>query len=341
MPKPFHLALLLLTTPLCAQSTLAHIRQSQTLTCGLDQSEAEYSLDDQHGARVAFDTDLCRAAAAAILGPNPRIAIKGYPDSQTVLAALARHEVDLVPTVSADFTNSTQPNFALTQPVLYDAQGLMVPRSAHITTPAQLAGKKICVLDGTELATNLRSWFAARSLDFIPYPFSEEGEMEAAFVTCNCSALSSTLTRLASTRVEFAAQAKDYEILPTTLAPDPLAMAYSSADPAFGRILTWTFNLLLSAEDRGLTRQNASTLAHSLAAQPAGDPSLRRLLGLTHELGTPLGLPANWPLNVLSTTGNYAEIYDRDLGVASPLLLPRGQNALSTHGGLLQPLPFK
>ncbi|MES2391513.1 MAG: transporter substrate-binding domain-containing protein [Acidobacteriota bacterium] len=328
-----------MTTAVHAQSnaspTVASIREAHTLTCGIDQSEAEYSMDDQHGARFAFDTDLCRAVAVAILGPKAQIAVKGYPDNQTALTALAHHEVDLVPTVSADFTDSAQPGIALTQPVLHDAQGFMVPRSAHITSPAQLSHKKVCFLDETELETSLRTYFADHHLNFVPFPFQEEGEMEAAFVTNNCTAMSSTLTRLAETRIEFATKAKDYDILPTTIAPDPLAMAYRADDPAFGRILTWTFNLLLNAEDRNVTRQTAATLSNT------PDPTLRRLLGLTHELGAPLGLADDWPENVLAATGNFAEIYNRDLGSGSPMKLRRGQNALAKDGGLLQPLPLK
>ena len=321
--------------PEAPSATLQHIRQTHTLTCGLDQSEAEYSMDDQHGARVAFDTDLCRAVAAAVLGPRAQIAIKGYPDNLTALTALTRHEVDLVPSVSADFTDSTQPGVSLTQPVLYDAQGFMVPRTAHITNPSQLSNKKVCVLDETELATSLRIYFADHHLSFVPFPFQEEGEMEAAFVTSNCTAMSSTLTRLAATRIEFASKATDYDILPATIAPDPLAMAYRSDDVAFGRIVCWTFNVLLHAEERNVTQQTSTTLSSTQ------DPNLRRLLGLTHELGLPLGLADDWPANVLAATGNYAEIYRRVLGMDSPMKLPRGQNALARDGGLLQPLPLK
>jgi general L-amino acid transport system substrate-binding protein len=44
---------------------------------------------------------------------------------------------------------------------------------------------------------------------------------------------------------------------------------------------------------------------------------------------------------VIEATGNYGEIYERDLGGASPMKLPRGENNLREHGGSMMALPFK
>jgi general L-amino acid transport system substrate-binding protein len=42
---------------------------------------------------------------------------------------------------------------------------------------------------------------------------------------------------------------------------------------------------------------------------------------------------------VIAATGNYGEIYERDLGSGSALKLPRGENKLRTHGGAMIALP--
>jgi general L-amino acid transport system substrate-binding protein len=301
--------------------TVESIRKAGALTCGIDQSEAEYSIADQHGPRVAFDQDLCRAVAAAILGANPRLIFKGYPDNDTALAALRAHEVDLVPTVSDDFTHATAPGITLTRPVLIDAQGFLVLRAAGIPKPEDLAGKKICFITGSETELNLHAWFDRHNLTFLPFPFQEEGEMEAAFVTNNCAALSGDLTRLANTRVAFASRAGEYTLLPETIALDPLAMASRAGDPVFANILNATLGVLLMAEELGVTQAQIQALA------AAKDPAIRRLLGQSHELATPLGLDQLWPSNVLAATGNFAEIYTRTLGEKSPLKLPRGLNS--------------
>lgn len=336
--RPLLLALALLPLAAGAQATsptLDSIRKANTLTCGIDQSEAEFSMTDEHGPRVAFDTDLCKAVAAAILGPHAQLSIKGYPDNETALAALRRREVDLIASVSDDFSHATLPGVTLSQPVLYDAIGLLVPRAAHVTRIADLSGKKICFLDQTEAEEALHSWFAAQHLTLVPFPFQEEGEMEAAFVTGNCTALAGDLTRLAAARTAFGASAGDYVLLGETLAFDPVAMASRSDDPAFAGILCWTFNLLLAADEREITAASLKS------QQSSNDTSVRRMLGLTRELGRPLSLRDDWPISALSAAGSYSEIFDRDLGSNSPLRLSRGPNAPVSRGGLLQALPFK
>jgi general L-amino acid transport system substrate-binding protein len=318
-----------------ASATVDSIRKARALTCGIDLSEGEYSMTDEHGSRVAFDRDLCQGVAAAILGRGAHIVVHGYPDDETALAALRSGEVDLIPSISDDFSHSFNMDIGLTRPVLYDGLGLMTPRALKAASAADLKGKKICVLSETETEVNLHAWFEHRHLDFIPFPFQEEGEMEAAFVTHNCSALAADKTRLAASRVGFGSIAKDYEILPDTMSKDPLAAAYRRNDSVFGAIVDLTMEVLLQAEESGIT---ASNLALRQASQ---DPDVARLLGNTHELGRPLGLEDAWPAHVIAEVGNYGEIFERDLGSRSPLQLPRGQNALWSEGGLMQARPLK
>ena len=87
-------------------STLDHIRQTKTLRCGINQETPEYSTSDDHGARQAFDADLCRAVAIAILGPNARTILTPYPDDVTSMAALGSAKVDLLPTLTLDLKHS-------------------------------------------------------------------------------------------------------------------------------------------------------------------------------------------------------------------------------------------
>ena len=54
-----------------------------------------------------------------------------------------------------------------------------------------------------------------------------------------------------------------------------------------------------------------------------------------------MGLDPAWAVRVLHAVGNYGEIFERNLGEATPLRLKRGQNALWSNGGLLYPAPFR
>ena len=316
-------------------ATLDSIRHAKVLTCGVNQSEAEYSTEDEHGSRVAFDRDLCNAVAVAILGQHAAFAVKGYPDNDTAIAALKRREVDLVATVSDDFSHATIAGVSLTQPVLIDGEGFMVARASRVTRAAQLRGRKVCFLDQSETEINLHRWFAARRLDFVPFPFQEEGEMEAAFVTKNCTALAGDMTRLANARATFGARKDDYVLLPDAIALDPLAMAYRSDDVAFGNVVRWTFDVLVEAEELGVSSTNVDQML------AGNDPGIMRLLGTSHELARKLSLAEDWTVNLLRATGNYGEIYARDLGEGSPLKMIRGANNLWTHQGLIYAAPLK
>ncbi len=314
--------------------TIEAIRKSGTLTCGIDQSEAEFSTEDEHGSRFAFDRDLCTAVATAILGRHPHIVVHGYPDDRTALSALSHGEIDLLASVSDDLSHLDR-SIALGRTVLYDGYALMVPRSSGMAHASDLAGKKVCFLAETEGEVALRAWFKRRSLNLVPFPFQEEGEMEAAFVTGNCTALAEDLTRLGTTRVAFGATAKDYIILADVLSKDPLASATRRDDPAVGTLVNWTVNILIQAEEDGITA------AHAADTATVKEPAAARLLGKTHEMGHPFGLAEDWAANVIQEVGNYGEIFNRDLGAGSPLHLPRGQNALWTQGGLMMATPPK
>ena len=58
-------------------------------------------------------------------------------------------------------------------------------------------------------------------------------------------------------------------------------------------------------------------------------------------MGEYLGLDKDWGYRIVKQVGNYGEVYDRNVGAASPLKLARGINSLWTKGGLLYAPPFK
>jgi general L-amino acid transport system substrate-binding protein len=349
-PIQIHLiavAILLFTLPASAASTLDRIRQTQTLRCGINQETPEYSTSDDHGPRLAFDADICRAVAIAILGPSARTLLTQYPDDVASMQALRDGVVDLVPTLTLDLTHSANTGIAFSPPLLYDGVAFLVPLTAKLTRPAQLSGRKICFLAETQVELAVRAWFSREHLRFVPFPFQEEGEMQAAFVTGNCAAIAGDRTRLAATRLGFGPLAPRYTLLPGQLSQDPLAAASPVADPAFAAIVFWTVEVLLNAEAEGLTQRNVATTlllsSRSEAEGPASssDPAMQFLTGRTGEIGSRLGLDNAWATQVISAVGNYGEIYDRDLGPRSPLKLPRTLNRLYSHGGLMVRVPLK
>ncbi len=70
------------------------------------------------------------------------------------------------------------------------------------------------------------------------------------------------------------------------------------------------------------------------------DPNIQRILGVEGDMGAKVGLPNDFMVKVIKAVGNYGEIYDRNLGPATPFSLPRGQNSLYTQGGLMYAPPI-
>jgi len=320
---------------------MQRIRSAKLLRCGIITEEAEYSTSDDHGSREALDIDLCRAVAVAVLNDAEHISVTRYPDDHTSMQALARSEVDLIVTLTDDFTHQAGTHIAFTRPVLWDGVGFLLPAGSNVENARQLSGKKICFLAETTVEESMRAWFNTTHLDFVPFPYQEEGEMEAAFATGNCGALAGDQTRLAQTRALFAKHGRPTRLLLDKISEDPLAMAVRDDDAQWLFITEWVIEALMAAEEHGVTKANVDVMQNKYAQAASPDEALRFLLGGSHEIGSTIGLRDDWVVRVIHTTGNYGEIYDRDLGVKSPLQIPREKNELQKNGGVMLALPTK
>jgi general L-amino acid transport system substrate-binding protein len=318
-----------------AGPVLDKVRSTQVLSCGINRDLIEYSKADGHGNRAIFDSDLCTAVAVAVLGPHAKTTLAAYPDEPGSLEALHKGEVALIPTATVDFNTTVSSGLGYGYPILYDAQSFIVPKRLHFKSAADLSGKRICVLEQTAVWDNLHDYVTRTKFDFRPFPFQEQGEMEAAFVTNNCQAIASDVTQLANMRVAFRRLADNYEILPDSIANDPLAPFYPANDPEWAAIVEWTMQALIHAEAEGITKDNVDAKLKSEEFETS------RLLGITKGYASKLHLVDDWAANVIRTVGNYAEIYERGLGMGSPFKIPRGPNELNKNGGLLYPLPLR
>jgi general L-amino acid transport system substrate-binding protein len=327
-----------------AGPTLDRIRATQTLNCGVNTEEAEYTIQDAHGNRALFDADICRAVAVAVLGPQAKYKVVPFRDEEESFKGLRTGRIDLLATGSSDLRNSGAPpqktdggtgGFGFTRPVLYDYQAFLVNKTMGIASPKDLAGKKTCFIVGSPMGDQVEAYMNREGIKWIPGPFSEEGEMEAAFVTRNCAAVTADVTQLAYERLGFRGMAKNFEILPDVVAKDPLATAYRLDDPQWAVVIDWTIEGLIQAEESGVTRSNLPEMRKS------SDLIVQRLLGTQKGWGLFLGLDDTWAAQAIEAVGNYGELFERDLGAGSPLKIPRGPNSLWTNGGLMYALPMR
>lgn len=322
------------SAPLPAGPTLAKVRSAKSLACGVDFEEVEYSTKDAHGNHSAFDLDLCKALAVAVLGPNAKFTAVPYRAEDDALNGLRSGEVDVIATASPNFMNTTA-GFGFTSPVFYDYQGFLVNKALGIRSVKDLAGHKTCFIGGTEIENQLAGYMKREEIKWLPFSFQEEGEMEAAFITRNCAAITADVSQLAYERIAFKGIAKDFEILPDVVAKDPLSMAYRTNDPQWSAIVNWTMAALVQAEESGVTQANVA------AMKTSDDPVIERLLGSQRGYGQYLGLDDAWASRPIEAVGNYGELFDRDLGQGSLMHLQRGANNLWTHGGLMDAAPIR
>jgi general L-amino acid transport system substrate-binding protein len=326
----------MVSTRAFAGPTLDKIKASGSLNCGVDTEAPEYTIKDAHGNHTAFDADLCKAIAVATLGPEAKFKIVLFRDEEDAVKALKSGEIAVLATGSINIrTTGADSGLGFSRPVLYDYQGFLVNKTMGIHSAKDLAGKKTCFIVGSEIEYQAGAYMAREGIKWIPGPFSEEGEMEAALLTNNCAAVTADVTQLAYERIAFRGLAKNFDILPEMVAKDPLGVTYRLDDPQWAAIVNWTVEALIQAEESGITQANLQQMKSS------NDIVIQRLLGTNKGWCYFLGLDDAWAERTISAVGNYGEIFDRDLGAQSPMKLDRGINSLWTHGGLMYALPMR
>ena len=105
----------------------------------------------------------------------------------------------------------------------------------------------------------------------------------------------------------------------------------------WGDIVRWTYYALLIAEEKGITSANVEEVATSTT-----DEEVKRLLGVSGDMGAKMGLDNDWPSSAPSPpAATMARSSPRNIGEGTPINLARGLNALWTQGGLQYAPPFR
>ena len=150
--------------------------------------------------------------------------------------------------------------------------------------------------------------------------------------------MTSDLTQLAAARSGFP-DPEQHTILEERLSKEPMAPAVVGGDQRMADAMRWVVFALIEAEERGITQANVEEVLKQAQADPS-QAALRRFLGVDGGLGSKLGLPDDFVVQVIRATGHYGEIYDRHLGRDSAVTIPRSVNRLAGDGGLMVAPPF-
>jgi general L-amino acid transport system substrate-binding protein len=325
----------LLAAPAHAGKTLDAIKARGQVICGVNTGLAGFGAADSTGKWTGLDIDVCRAIAAAVLSDGEKV--KYVPlNAQARFTALQSGEIDVL-SRNTTFTLTRDASLGLHQTAItyYDGQGFMVPVKSKIKSAKQLKGQTVCVQSGTTTEKNLTDYSKASGLGIKPVVFEKLEAAEGAYFAGRCIAYTTDASGLASTRNKVAKDPKEHIILPELISKEPLGPLVRRGDDEWFAIVKWTIYGLLEAEEYGVTQANVDQQKDSK------DPVVGRILGTTEDTGKLLGLDKEWLARAIKTTGNYGEIFERNVGPNSALQLPRGSNNLWNKGGLQYAPPVR
>lgn len=327
---------LLLPAAAVAGPTLDAIKGRGELNCGVSTgtSIGKSTLDDQ-GNWTGFEADFCRAVAAAILGDGAKVNFVPL-EFKNAFTSLQSGSVDMLAR-SATWTMSRDTEFALEWAgiYIYDGQGFLVSNASGITSAKELAGASICVTSGTTTELNLADYFRTNGMDYTPITVSSPDQSIANLESARCDAYTNEVGGLASYRLGLS-EPDAYTILADVISKEPLGPVVREDDQQFEDVVEWTRNALIIAEEFGVTQANVVEMAATTEK-----PELRRFLGAEGEFGAKLGIPNDWAVKTIQTTGNYGELFERTLGSNSKANIARGVNTLWSQGGLLYAPPVR
>ncbi len=318
---------------------LADVQAADELVCGVNDAVPGFGFVDDAGDFSGFDTDFCRAIAAAVLGDATKVQFVPLT-AEARLTALQTGEIDvLIRNTTWTITRDAATGLSYAVTTFYDGQGMMVRAADPFATVDDLATARICVLAGTTTELNL----ADRLPDSEVVPFEDNETLQAAFIAESCDGWTSDKSQLASRRAVFPEDAGGPEsltLLAETFSKEPLGPLTIDNDSQWFDIVNWTTIGIILAEEAGITSANIDDFI-------ANPPSVAeaRLLGVPFEGGEifdpGLGLDPDFMQEVIRAVGNYGEIYENNIVPIGIAPRPGTLNALWTDGGLIYAPPWR
>jgi len=328
------LAVILMMAGVSGAGTLDEVKARGHVIAGVNGELFGFGKPDDKGVWQGLDVDTARAVAAAVFGDAQKV--KFIPlTAKTRFTALQSKEVDvLTRNATRTLTRETELGLNFVQVNYYDGQGFLVSKKLHVKSAKELAGATICVLPGTTTELNVADYFRSNKMTYKPVVIESNTELNKTFFAGRCDCLTSDASQLAGIRA-VAPNPDDYIILPEIISREPLAPAVRHGDDQWYDIVNFAVLAMIDAEYLGISSKNVDEMLKS------EDPQIQRFLGASEGNGKALGLDEKWAYNIVKQVGNYGEVFERNVGVNTPLKLERGFNALWTEGGLMYSPPFK
>lgn len=311
-----------------AQTTLETVKARGQVVCGVGSGVPGFAETDDKGNWTGLEVDLCQALAAAVLGRRDAVQYRPLSIAER-FTALARGEVDiLLRATTWTLSRDAEHGVRFVTAYFHDGHKMLIRRAQALTSVLELSGATICVEAGSAAEQAVTDFFGARRMRFEAIPSPRFEDALRNYLAGGCTALAGEGTQLAARRNQLPVPL-DHVLLPENVSRDPLGPFVREGDERWFSIVRWVVFALINAEDLGVTSANAEQ------QRLTGPAEARRLLGGEGKLGPLLGLDPSWAYNMIRQVGNYGEIFDRNVGMRSPLKLDRGLNNLWSKNGLM------
>jgi len=324
-------------------STLARVKNRGYIICGTYPDFPGFSEEVEEAEEskvwVGFDIDICRAVASAVFGNQWQIQFIGI-NGRTRFERLMDGSIDVLSAATTwTFSRDVEKKLEYVATTYYDGQGFMVRKNLGVSSAKQLVGASVCFSGSSTAAQNIRDFFEYHEIRFVPIPISADQSVKELYAAGECDMYGTDRSGLASNRLSFDDPDR-HMILPEVISKEPLGPVVKYGDQQWADIVRWSIFVLFMAEEMGITQDNIDGLKQHR------NPSIQRFMGERNgeehpNLGIKLGLDKLWAYFIIKQLGNYGEIYERNVGINTPIGLNRGLNKLYRHGGLIYAPPLR
>ncbi|HEY0300938.1 MAG TPA: amino acid ABC transporter substrate-binding protein [Rhizomicrobium sp.] len=328
------LAALLALTATAGANTLDAVRKQGFLRCGVSDGQPGFSNPDARGNWTGMDVDYCRAVAVAIFNDPNKVRFVPVSFAERFTALQAGQFEILSHNTTWTMDRDVAQGLEFIGVNFYDGQGFMVRKTLGVKSALQLNSATLCTQTGTTSELNAADFFRAHKMQYKILVYQKASEYIAAYDAGRCDVATTDRSGLAGDRLKL----KDPNgsiILPETISKEPLGPAVRQGDQQWGDLCRWVLFALVNAEELGVNSRNVDAQLNSTS------PEIRRLLGKEGAFGTKIGLTADWAYRIVKRTGNYGEIFERSVGMNTPLKMQRGLNALWNKGGIMYAPPIR
>lgn len=326
------LARLIITFILCGAAsagTLDEVLSRGYLKCGVQAGHVGFAAPDTYGVWKGFDVDFCRAVAVAVLG-NPELVMFISANRGVGVDSLAAGSADVVARSAQKLGAVGGPSARGVGVLLHDSYGFMSPVDGMVRDGTDLAGKTVCTTDVNGAAENLAQYLAKLSAPATVLRSANLNEPLARYSKGECEVIGALRSDLAGLRTRLRDPAQ-HRLLDAEIGKVPAGPRVRGDDGKWASVVEWVLFALIEAEELKLSRANVDAERNTSKS----GRRVRQLLGSEGKIGAMLGLGPDWAYNIVKNVGNYAEVYARNLGPDSSLVLKRTRSRLWNAGGML------